>query len=142
MTDSKKLSSGSFETLGFHDAILTSTASKQRALSAKTVLAPTKTKSSPPRAGPIIPEMFSCSPLKVDAEGSSSLDTISRTTAEKTGALNANPVPLRNIDPRMRYGVRRFNQPRIASPPAHTARQMYAAYNIFLRSVMAAVGAP
>jgi hypothetical protein len=82
--------------------------------------------------------MFSCSPLKIDAEGSSSLDTISGTTAEKTGALNANPVPIRNIEPRMTYGVRRFNQPRIASPPAHTARQMYATYNIFLRSVMSA----
>src|SRR6266404_652100 len=128
-TDSKKLSSGSLETWGFHGAILISTARKQRALSAKTVLAPTKSKSSPPRAGPTIAEMFSCSPLKVEAEGSSSLDTISGTTAEKTGALNANPVPIRNVEPRMTYGVRRFSQPRIASPPAHTARQMYPTYN-------------
>src|SRR6516162_8760248 len=115
-----------------------STATKQRALSMKTVLAPTKSKSSPPRAGPSIAEMFSCNPLKVEAEGSSSLDTISGTTAEKAGALNANPVPMRNTEPRMTFGVRRCNQPRIASPPAHTASQMYAANNIVLRSVMSA----
>jgi hypothetical protein len=82
--------------------------------------------------------MFSCRPLKIDAEGSSSLDTISGTTAEKTGALNANTVPIRNIEPRIRDGVRRFNQPRIASPPAQTASQMYPTYNIFLRSVRSA----
>jgi len=51
-----------------------------------------------------MPEMFSCSPLKIEAEGSSSLDTISGTTAEKIGALNANRVPIRNIEPRMTYG--------------------------------------
>ena len=77
-------------------------------------------------------------PLKIDAEGSSSLDTISGITAEKTGALNENPVPIRNIEPRMTYGVRRFNQPRMASPPAHTASQMYPTCSIFLRSVRSA----
>src|SRR5260221_13846049 len=82
--------------------------------------------------------MLSLSPLQIDHEGTSSLDTMSGRTAEKTGALNANPGPIRNIEPRMTYGVRRCTQPRIASPPAHTARQMYATYNIFLRSVMAA----
>src|SRR5260370_27570423 len=82
--------------------------------------------------------MLSCRPLKGDAEGSSSLDTIAGNTEEKAGALNANPVPIRNIEPRMRYGVRRFNQPTIASPPAHTANQMYAMYNIFLRFIMSA----
>jgi hypothetical protein len=76
--------------------------------------------------------MFSCSPVKVDAEGSCSSDTISGTTAEKAGALSANPVPIRNTKPRMMAGFRRLSQPRIASPPAHTASQIYAANNIFL----------
>src|ERR1700761_9717640 len=130
--DSKKLSSGSFETCGRQDETATTTSRAQRAFSRKTVLGPTKSKSTPPTAGPAIAEMFSCSPLKTDAEGSSSFDTISGTAAEKTGALNANPVPIRNIEPRMTDGVRRFNHPRNASAPAHTASQMYPTYSIFL----------
>jgi hypothetical protein len=57
--------------------------------------------------------------------------------AKEFGA-SANPVPIRNIEPRIRDGVRRFNQPRIASPPAQTASQMYPTYNIFLRSIRSA----
>jgi hypothetical protein len=86
-----KLSSGSFATVGFHGPILIGTARRQRALSLKTALAPATAKTSPPKAGPTIVEMFSCSPVKVDAEGSCSSDTISGTRAEKAAALSANP---------------------------------------------------
>ncbi len=79
--------------MGFHGSILIGTARRKRALSAKTALAPARAKSSPPKAGPTIVEMFSCSPVKVDAEGSCSSDTISGTTAEKAGALSAKPRP-------------------------------------------------
>src|ERR1700755_532218 len=97
--DSKKVSSGSFETCGLQDETATTTSRAQRAFSKKTVLGPTKSNSIPPKAGPAIAEMFSCRPLKTEAEGSCSLETISGTAAENAGALSANPIPIRNHDP-------------------------------------------
>src|ERR1700720_607619 len=115
--DSKKLSSGSFAAVGFQGPILIGTARRQRALSVKTALAPATAKTSPPKAGPTIVEMFSCSPVKVDAEGSCSSDTISGTRAEKAGAFSANPVPIRNTEPRMTAGFRGWGQQSTGAPP-------------------------
>ena len=50
---------------------------KQTEFIAKTTFGLTTRRSNPPRAGPIIPEIFNCNPPSVEAEGSSSLVTIS-----------------------------------------------------------------
>ncbi len=52
------------------------TTRKQAAFATNTELAPINGISRPPRPGPIIPEMFSCNPLKVTAAGSSVSETI------------------------------------------------------------------
>lgn len=64
------------------------TATKQAALTANTVLGPINESQTPPRAGPRIPDMFSCNPPSVAAERSSLWETISGTIeddAQSTG---------------------------------------------------------
>ncbi len=61
---------------------------------------------SPPRTGPIIPEIFICNPPSVFAEAKSSLETISVTTEEEAGDPNAKPRLNRNTLARMMYGLR------------------------------------
>src|SRR5258708_34363227 len=122
--DSKKLSSGSFETLGLHGAIAITTSRAQRPFSRKTVLAPTKSKSTPPKAGPAMAEMFSCNPLKTEADGRASLETISGTAAENAGALIAKPVPIISTEARMTKARRGLNKHKLARPPEQMAIQM------------------
>jgi hypothetical protein len=50
---------------------------KAGAICRKNGIVPIKGMSAPPRAGPIIAEISSCSPPNTDAEGSSSSDTMS-----------------------------------------------------------------
>ena len=95
---------------------------------------PIKGISAPPRAGPIIPEISSCSPLNTDAEGSSSSDTMSVSREENAGALKAKPAPIRNTKSSMRGPLRRCNQPRIARPTAEAANQMCVILTNFARS--------
>jgi len=96
---------------------------KQAPFAAKMLFVPIKGISAPPRAGPIIPEISSCSPLNTDAEGSSSSDTMSVSREENAGALKAKPAPIRNTKSSMRGPLRRCNQPRIARPTAEAANQ-------------------
>src|SRR3984893_6952333 len=123
--ESKKLSKGSSvgETGCFHWRVARTTRRKQAALRAKTKLAPANGTNKPPNAGPIIPEMLSCKPLKVAAEGSSPSDTTWGTIDVKAGALKAKPTPRKNTPTRMRQGLRRCSQPSTAIPTAMAAKQ-------------------
>ena len=102
--ESKKLSDGSFDsTVGcFHCRVARTTTRKQAALTAKTNFAPANGTNKPPNAGPIIPEMLSCKPLKVAAEGSSASETTWGTIDVQAGALKAKPTPMKNTQTRMR----------------------------------------
>ena len=106
--DSKKFSNGSFDgfSVRFHCKIARITITKQIALSVNTQFAPISGSSNPPIAGPRIPEMLSCKPPSVAADGSSSSDTSSGTIAVQAGALKANPIPVRKIQTRIMYGLR------------------------------------
>ena len=77
--------------------------------------APSSGKRNPPNAGPTIPERFNCTPPNVIAEGSSSLLTISGTTAPQTGAPKASPIPRAKIQASTAVGL-------IVSVKAPTAR--------------------
>src|ERR1700726_3456492 len=105
--DLKKLSDGSFaRTVGcFHCRIASTTRRKQPALTAKTKFAPASGTKKPPNTGPIIPEMLSCKPLKVAADGSSPSETTWGTIDVQAGALKAKPTPTRNTLARMRQGL-------------------------------------
>src|SRR5258708_35924259 len=111
---------------------------KQTPFVAKIAFVPIKGITAPPRAGPIIPAISSCSPLKTDAEGSSSSDTMSVSKEANAGALKAKPAPIRNAKSRTRLPSRRCDQPRIASAPADAANQMGAILTNFARSTMSA----
>jgi hypothetical protein len=54
------------------------------------------------KAGPNIPDMFSCNPPSVTAERSSWGETISGTIEVQASAANAKPTPIRNREIRMR----------------------------------------
>ena len=93
---------------------------------------------SPPRTGPIIPEIFICSPPSVFAEASSSLETISATTDEEAGEPNAKPRLKRNTLARMTYGLSKCISPRIIRQNAIEACHRFTAHKILLRSTMSA----
>src|SRR6202047_3258858 len=118
--DSKKFSNGSFDGLSFrfHCKIARITTRKQIAFTVNTQFAPISGRSIPPIAGPRIPEMLSCKPPSVTADGSSSSDTSSGTIAVQAGALKANPIPIRKTQIKIRYGLRIPSEPKIASSPA------------------------
>ena len=78
---------------GFHCMMTRATPRNASALNEMRSGAPSSGSSKPPRAGPTIPERFSCTPPSVIAEGSSSLLTMSGTTAPQTGAPKASPIP-------------------------------------------------
>src|SRR5271165_188954 len=121
--DSKKLSDGSFAgRVGcFHCRVATTTKRKQAAFRAKTKLAPASGTNKPPSAGPIMPEMLNCKPLKVAAEGNSASETIWGMIDVQAGALIANPTPMKNTQPRMRQGLSKCSQPSTAKPAAMAA---------------------
>src|SRR4029453_1001532 len=54
------------------------------------------------------PERFNCTPPRVIAEGSSSLLTISGTTAPQTGAPKARPMPRAKMQASTALGLIRF----------------------------------
>jgi hypothetical protein len=58
-------------------------------------------------AGPKIPEMFSCKPPSVAAEGSSEVETISGTIEVQAGASNAKPTAIKNTTTNTRWVLRR-----------------------------------
>src|ERR1700730_9620010 len=124
---SKKFSNGSFEGLSFrfHCKIARITTKKPTAFSANTQFAPMSGSSIPPIAGPRIPEMLSCKPPSVAADGSSSFDTSSGIIAVQAGALKANPIPIKKIQMRIMYGLRTLSNPNNASSPAATASQTF-----------------
>ena len=77
------------------------TAKKQAAFAANTEFGPMNESETPPKAGPKIPDMFSCNPPRVAAERSSLGETISGTIEAQAGAANAKPTPIRNTAIRM-----------------------------------------
>ena len=93
MNDSVKFSRSLVDCIwrGFH--CNTARATTRNARNAMRNGAPSSGSSKPPRAGPTMPERFSCTPPSVIAEGSSSLLTMSGTMAPQTGAPNASPIP-------------------------------------------------
>jgi len=70
--------------------------------------APNTGRTNPPRAGPRIPAMFTCTPPSVTAEGSSSLLTTLGTIALQTGALKARPTPSAKTQRRIELMLRAF----------------------------------
>jgi|ERR1700733_1639364 hypothetical protein len=105
--DSKKFSRGSLEPslARFHLTIAEITTKKHKAFRPKTQLGETNRRANPPSAGPIIPEILNWSPLKVEAEGSSSFVTISGTIEAQAGALKAKPTPVKKTQTKMSVGV-------------------------------------
>src|SRR6516164_5943970 len=69
---------------------------RQEPLRAKTKLAPARGINRPASAGPTMPEILNCKPLKVAADGSSESETTWGTIAVQAGALKANPAPMTN----------------------------------------------
>src|SRR6202795_2057827 len=138
--DSKKVSSGNFDgrSFRFHSKIAIITIKKQMEFSVNTQFAPMSGSSIPPIAGPRIPEMLSCKPPSVAADGSSSSDTISGTIAVQAGALKANPIPVKKIQIRITYGLRTPSEPKIASSPAATASQTFIIQSNLRLSTMSA----
>lgn len=111
---------------------------KQIAFTVNTQFAPIKGSSMPPRAGPTIPEIFSCKPLRVAADGNSSSDTSSGTIAVQAGALKANPIPIRNTQASKMHGFSSRNEARRASEPAAAANQRFIIETNFRRSKISA----
>src|SRR5580704_14535954 len=140
MKDAKKLSKPVLDcpVVRFHCRTARITTRKQAAFTAKTEFGPINGTSKPPKAGPIIPEMFSCKPPKIVAEGSSAFETISDTLDVKTGAFRAKPIPMRNTKTRITWGLRKCSQPRMARPAAAAANQRFTTQSNFLRSTMSA----
>ena len=95
MNDSVKFSRSLVDAAcrGFHCMITKATPRNANALIEMSSGAPSSGSRKPPRAGPTMPERFSCTPPSVIAEGSSSLLTMSGTTAPQTGAPKASPIP-------------------------------------------------
>src|SRR5580704_4105860 len=140
MKDAKKLSKPvlACPVVRFHCRTARMTNRKQAAFSAKTEFGPINEISKPPKAGPIIPEMFSCKPPKMVAEGSSAFETTSDTLDVQTGAFRAKPTPTRKTKTRITWGLRKCSQPRIARAAAATANQRLIRQSNFLRSTMSA----
>src|ERR1700751_1415173 len=116
---------------------------KQAAFATNTKFAPANGINKPPNAGPTIPEMLNCKPLKVAAEGSSVSDTTLGTIDVQVGALKAKPTPRKKTPTRMRHGLRRCNQPTIAKATAIAANQkltIHANFFRFTRSARAPAG--
>src|SRR5260221_10925080 len=115
-----------------------STRRKATAFRAKIIFAPTRGRSNPPTAGPMIPEIFICTPPRVAAEASSSLVTTSGITEVQAGALHAKPTPSRNTPVSNRKEFSNFSDPKTASPAADKASQTCITTSSFLRSTMSA----
>ena len=78
--------------------------------------APSTGSRKPPSAGPTMLERLACTPPRVTAEGSSSLLTISGTTAPHTGAAKAMPIPSAKMQKRTAPGFMiSFHAPRARS---------------------------
>ena len=78
---------------GFHCKTTRTTMTNVSALIEIRSGAPSSGSSNPPRAGPTIPERFTCTPPNVTAEGISSVLTMSGTMAPQTGPPKASPIP-------------------------------------------------
>src|SRR6516225_7408375 len=122
----------------FHWRIARTTRRKQAPLRAKTILAPAREINRPPNAGPIIPEMLNCRPLKVAAEGKSASETTCGTIDVQAGALKANPTPIKNTLTRMRKALRRCSQPSSAKVEASAASPTLIEHISFGRSTLSA----
>jgi hypothetical protein len=68
----------------------------------------------------------------------SASETISGKIDIQAGALKAKPTPMRNTQIRIRPGLRRCNQSRIAKAAAAVANQRLITHSSFLRSTMSA----
>jgi hypothetical protein len=135
-----KFSDETFDTVSgcFHCRTDWITNRKQAALAINRGFAPKSGTSKPPNAGPTIPEMLNCKPLKVAAEGSSASDTTCGTIEVQVGALKANPTPRRKTPIRIRQGLRRCSQPRTANAAAVMANQRLIAHTSLFRFTQSA----
>src|SRR6201987_5965233 len=121
-----------------HRAMAISTRRKATPLKPKIAFAPIRGRSNPPTAGPMIPEIFICTPLNVTAEANSSLVTTSGITDVQVGPLQAKPTPSRNTPTSNSKGVSRLSDPKTASPAADKASQPCITMSNFLRSTVSA----
>src|SRR5262249_34313449 len=87
-------------------------------------------RSRPPRAGPRKLDMFSRTPPRTIAEGSTSLETTSGTTDIHAGALHANPTHKKNTAARMIAGVNKWSADKNARPPAARESQICIAHKM------------
>src|ERR1700730_11245645 len=138
--DSSILSAGALDRLrGLCQLrIAKSTSRKPAALTAKTAFAPISGRSKPPRAGPMTPEIFICTPPRVTAEGSSSFVTASGITDVQNGALQAKPTPRRKTAISTTVGVRSPSEPSSARPAAAATSQICMTHKSFLRLTISA----
>ena len=95
----------------------------------------------PAKAGPRIPDIFSCSPPRVKADGNSSSVTSCGTSDAHAGALTAKPRPSTNTPTRSSIGFRIPAQPRNAKAPAHPASHKLASRSI-MPALKASASAP
>src|SRR5207249_4224256 len=122
----------------FHCATAAMTSRKQTAFATKIQLAPNRLRTTAAMAGPIMPQRLICTPPSVTAEGNSSEETTSGTTALQAGALKANPTPIRKMESKIRYGFSKPNAPSTASEPAQIANHRFIVHNNFFRSIRSA----
>ena len=109
---------------GFHCKTTRATTRNIDALIEMRSGAPSWGSRKPPNAGPTILERLACTPPRVTAEGSSSLLTMSGTTAPHTGAAKAIPIPSAKMQKRTAPGFKTsFHAPRARSAdhaPCHS----------------------
>src|SRR5260370_42631676 len=95
----------------------------------------------PAKAGPRIPDILSCTPPRVKADGNSWSVTSCGTSDAHTGALTATPRPSANTPTRSSIGFRMPAQPRNAKAPAHPASHKLASRSI-MPALKASASAP
>src|ERR1700732_1263990 len=88
-----------------------------------------------------MPDIFSCTPPSVKADGNSSSVTSCGTSDAHTGALTAKPRPSTNTPTRSSIGFRMPAQPRNAKAPAHPASHKLASRSI-MPALKASASAP
>src|SRR6516162_8496706 len=84
---------------------------RQEPLRTKTKLAPARGTNRVASAGPTMPEILNCKPLKVAADGSSESETTWGTIAVQAGGLKAHPAAMMNTLSGMKQGLSKWSQP-------------------------------
>src|ERR1700737_4260917 len=114
---------------------------KPAAFRPNTIGASTLARRIPAKAGPRMPDILSCTPPRVKADGNCSSVTSCGTSDAHTGALTAKPRPSTKTPTRSSIGFRMPAQPSNAKAPAHPASHKLASRSI-VPALKASASAP